>query len=228
MNGIRFTFRDTELTALPTGALWWAEAGLLVVSDLHLGRSERIARLGGTLLPPYEGWATLSRLDGDIAATGARTVLCLGDSFDDLAAAELDEEHRFRLVRLMAGRRWIWIEGNHDPAPVALAGEHRRDLCLGSLVFRHIAQPGAAGEVSGHYHPKLRLAGVTRPAFLLDQARMILPAYGAYTGGMDATRPPLRDLLDGAAQAILTGPTPCRVPLPQSSASRQAPRQARR
>lgn len=219
MDAIRFTLKGAELTALATGALCWAEAGLLVVSDLHLGRSERMARLGGALLPPYEGMATLSRLDADIAATGARTVLCLGDSFDDLAAAGLDERLWQWLQRLMAGRRWVWIEGNHDPAPVAPAGEHRRDLCLGPLVFRHIAQPGAKGEVSGHYHPKLRLAGVARPAFLLDQARVILPAYGAYTGGMDATRPPLRDLLDGDAHAILTGPTPCRLPLSRPLAS---------
>jgi len=213
MTGIAFSFHGVDLRALPTGALWWAERGLLAVSDLHLGRSERIARLGGTLLPPYEGAATLARLDADITATGARTVLCLGDSFDDLAAAALDEDLRLWLARLMAGRRWIWVEGNHDPGPVDVSGEHRRDVSLVPLTFRHIATPDAVGEVSGHYHPKLRIAGTARPCFLIDGARLILPAYGAYTGGMEATRPPLATMMGPGARAILTGPTASVVPL---------------
>jgi metallophosphoesterase superfamily enzyme len=113
----------------------------------------------------------------------------------------------------MAGRRWIWIEGNHDPGPVDLPGEHRRDLALGPLVFRHIAEPAARGEISGHYHPKMRIAGAFRPAFLIDASRVILPAYGAFTGGMEATRPPLGDLMMPGAMAWLTGPTPCALPL---------------
>ena len=213
MNGHRFTLSGATLSALPSGALWWGDCALLAVGDLHLGRSSRIARLGGTLLPPYEVAETLGRLDADIARTGARTVLCLGDSFDDLASADLGEDHRLWLTRLMAGRRWIWIEGNHDPGPVALPGEHLRDLELGPLTFRHIAQPGARGEVSGHYHPKMRVAGPARPCFLIDASRVILPAYGAYTGGMDATRPPLSDLMGPGAIACLTGPTPCALPL---------------
>lgn len=206
-------FQGAALRALATGALWWEARSLLVVSDLHLGRSERIARLGGTLLPPYEGAETLARLDGDIALTGARTVLCLGDSFDDLAAAALDEELRLWLVRLMAGRRWIWVEGNHDPGPVDLPGEHRRELVEGAVTFRHIAEPDAVGEVSGHYHPKLRIAGTSRPCFLVDSDRVILPAYGAYTGGMEASRPTLAALMGRGARAILTGPTPSILPL---------------
>lgn len=213
MTGHRFPLAGTTLAALPSGALWWADHALLAVSDLHLGRSDRIARRGGTLLPPYEVAETLARLDADIARTGARVVLCLGDSFDDLAAAELSEDHLLWLTRLMAGRRWIWIEGNHDPGPVDLPGEHRRDLALGPLVFRHIAETAARGEISGHYHPKMRIAGAFRPAFLIDAARVILPAYGAFTGGMEATRPPLGDLMMPGAMAWLTGPTPCALPL---------------
>lgn len=212
MNGIAFDLSGARLTALASGALWWAEERLLAVSDLHLGRSERIARRGGMLLPPYEVADTLARLDRDLAASGARTVICLGDTFDDLAAADLPADAALWLTRLMAGRRWIWIEGNHDPGPVALGGEHRGELRLGALTFRHIASPGSAGEISGHYHPKFRLAGTSRPCFLTDTARVILPAYGTYTGGMEAGHPDLRALFGARATAILTGSVARAVP----------------
>jgi DNA ligase-associated metallophosphoesterase len=203
--GYRFDLCGAGLEALGSGALWWEEARALVVSDLHLGRSERIARLGGGLLPPYETGDTLARLDADLGRTGARLVICLGDTFDDLAASDLPEVEALWLARMMAGRRWVWIEGNHDPGPVALGGEHRGELAIGPLAFRHIARAGAVGEVSGHYHPKVRIAGQLRAAFLTDGCRVILPAYGTYTGGMEAGRPELRGLLGAGALAILTG-----------------------
>lgn len=203
--GHQFDLVGARLIALPSGALFWPDEGLLAVSDLHLGRSERIARLGGGLLPPYEVADTLGRLGEEISATGARTIVCLGDTFDDRAAADLAPDHLLWLTRLMAGRRWIWIEGNHDPGPLGLGGEHRRDLTLGPLIFRHIAQAGAMGEVSGHYHPKLRLAGQARAAFLADGARLILPAFGTYTGGMEAGHKDLRPLFSARALAFLTG-----------------------
>jgi uncharacterized protein len=213
MGGYEFDLSGARLTALPSGALHWREARALCVSDLHLGRSERIARLGGALLPPYEVTDTLTRLDADIGLTAARTVICLGDTFDDDAAADLPEDARLWLARLMAGRRWVWIAGNHDPGPVTLGGEHRADLALGPLIFRHIAQAGAAGEVSGHYHPKHRLAGQSRPCFLTDGRRAILPAYGTYTGGLAATDAAFRPLFGAGALAVLTGRTARAVPL---------------
>ena len=125
MNGYDFNLCGAALTALPSGALWWAAERLLIVSDLHLGRSERYARRGGALLPPYETRDTLGRLDADMQITSPATVLCLGDSFDDTAAAgALDEGDLLWLTRLMAGRRWLWVEGNHDPGPLALGGTH--------------------------------------------------------------------------------------------------------
>jgi DNA ligase-associated metallophosphoesterase len=143
----------------------------LAVSDLHMGKSERAARRGGPMLPPYEGIDTLLRLSADIAATAPRTVVCLGDSFDDAAAADaLDEVTAAHLTPLMAGRAWVWIEGNHDPGPLGLGGTHRAALGWRVLVFRHIAEPGAQGEISGHYHPKARLrtraGSITRRCFL--------------------------------------------------------------
>lgn len=217
-----FSFRGADLAALPSGALSWPAQGLLVVSDLHFGKSERLARRGGSLLPPYETRATLTKLDADLEATGARQVICLGDSFDDLQAEEaMDEADRLWLLRLMAGRDWTWVEGNHDPGPLSLAGTHRAEVTLGPLAFRHIAT-AASGEVSGHYHPKLRLAArgrtITRACFLHDDRRLILPAFGAYTGGLRADHPSLLALFAHPARAILTG-APC-LSLPLAAGGR--------
>jgi DNA ligase-associated metallophosphoesterase len=219
MNSVTLVFNGEELTARATGALFWRTESLLVVSDLHLGKSERMARRGGALLPPYETLETLDRLAADLAETRARTVICLGDSFDDLAAgAALGPEHRDTIQRLQAGRRWVWIEGNHDPAPLDFGGTHLAELRLGALTFRHIADHAARpGEVSGHYHPKARMRAARRPCFMVDARRMILPAYGCYTGGLDWTTPVLRDLFDDKAIAYLTGPRILAVPVPRAA-----------
>lgn len=215
MSSCEFHLAGEVLSALPSGGLHWPATGVLVVSDLHLGKSERIARRGGSLLPPYEVTETLSRLDADIATTAPRLVICLGDSFDDLDAADLEESHALWLARLMAGRRWIWIEGNHDPGPVALGGEHMAELALGPLAFRHVALLGASGEVSGHYHPKMRVAGQSRRCFLYDRARVILPAYGTYTGGLSSDDLAFSGLMEEGAMAILTGRKALPVPIPK-------------
>ncbi len=216
-----FDLCGAALTALPCGALWWAEAALLAVSDLHFGKSERLARRGGAALPPYETRDTLDRLGAALEATNAAQVICLGDSFDDLGAAQaLPEAERLQLARLQAGRRWIWIEGNHDPGPVEFGGSHLAELTLGPLTFRHIARQGAVGEVSGHYHPKVRVPtrarAVTRPAFLLDDQRLILPAFGTYTGGLFSHDPALDRLFGTGARAILTGRMAQAVPMPRA------------
>jgi DNA ligase-associated metallophosphoesterase len=203
-----FTLAGEHLLALPSGALFWPGRDLLCASDLHLGKSERAARRLGVMLPPYETRATLDRLAQDLAATAPATVVALGDSFDDLAAADaLDAGDRAALAALMEGRRWVWVEGNHDPGATAQGGEHVAELALGPLAFRHEARAGAAGEVSGHWHPKAGLPGWAerRPCFVIDAARVLLPAYGAYTGGLDARRPPVRALFGARAVAVLTG-----------------------
>lgn len=213
MNGYDFTLAGVNLTALPSGALWWADEQLLVVSDLHLGKSERMARRGGPLLPPYEVTETLQRLDDDLTRVSARSVICLGDSFDDLEAADLEDQPTAWLLRMMAGRRWIWIAGNHDPAPVGVGGDHVAEVSLGALTFRHIATPGEVAEVSGHYHPKKRLAGQSCRCFLTDGRKAILPAYGTYTGGLIAEDAAFSALMGDGAIALLTGSTVCAVPL---------------
>ena len=217
MTGYSFTLNGATLTALPSGALYWPDHRLLTVSDLHFGKAERLARRGGSLLPPFDTVETLSRLDADITATNPGSVICLGDSFDDLDAANaLSEPDRLTLIRMMAGRDWTWVEGNHDPGPINLGGTHRADLTLGPLTFRHIADPAQSAEISGHYHPKARVAGQSRACFLLDQSRLIMPAYGAYTGGLWCHHPTLTCIMAQTALAILTGPRAIPIPMPRA------------
>ncbi len=220
MNEVTFSFVGQTLHALGSGALWWPDQNLLCVSDLHLGKSERIARRGGPTLPPYDSKETLTRLSADIARTNPSTVICLGDSFDDLdASMAINAAEKRDITALQAGRRWIWIEGNHDPGPIELGGTHLFECTIGPLTFRHIAQAEAQAEISGHYHPKARLRtrgrSITRPAFLVDQARIILPAYGTYTGGMRSSDQVLYKLMGDRALAILTGPAPQTIPMPR-------------
>ncbi|WP_282128251.1 ligase-associated DNA damage response endonuclease PdeM [Roseobacter litoralis] len=220
MNFYDFSFCGITLRAMPSGALFWPDENLLCVSDLHLGKSERVARRSGQTLPPYETRDTLARLGDDLAKTGARIVICLGDSFDDVTAAEnLTEEDRHWLMRLQAGRHWIWIEGNHDPGPVEFGGQHVHQLVHKGLTFRHIADPGQHAEISGHYHPKVQLQTrgrmISRPAFLVDDRRLVMPAYGTYTGGLRTNHQALDQLMGPHALAILTGPVPTCVPMPR-------------
>lgn len=225
MNTHPFTFHGAALEALPSGALHWPERSVLVVSDLHLGKAARLSAVGGAALPPYEARETLSRLSADLDATGAGRVICLGDSFD---AAGIDsclpEDDVLFIARLQAGRDWNWIEGNHDPGPVAIGGTHRATLALGPLVFRHIAAAGATAEVSGHYHPKARVHARGRalaiPCFVMDAARLILPAYGAYTGGLWTDSAVLSEMMGDGARAILTGRRPCAIPMPRRGPAR--------
>lgn len=218
--GISFGLAGERLVARPSGALWWPVQATLVVSDLHLGKSERMARRGGPLLPPYEVVDTLSRLDAEIAALAPRRVVALGDSFDDMdAVARLDGRTRDWLIRLGAGRDWIWVTGNHDPAPPGLGGREADAIACGTLTFRHIAEPDAGGEVSGHYHPKAAIAvrgrAVSRPCFLRDARRLILPAFGTYTGGLRTRDRAFATLMAPDACAILTGRPMVEIPMPR-------------
>lgn len=222
MNAYAFTFAGEILLALPSGALHWPAQGLLCVSDLHLGKAERLARRGGALLPPYETRETLQRLDSDLVATAARQVICLGDSFDDAGAADsLTSEESVWLARIMTGRDWTWIAGNHDPAPLRVGGSHAPELARAPLTFRHIAGTSPQAEISGHYHPKASIAGRSRPCFLIDDDRVILPAYGCYTGGLRATDQVLATLMAPGALAVLTGIRALVMPMPRPVADRR-------
>ncbi|CAM5547016.1 DNA ligase-associated metallophosphoesterase [Aquamicrobium terrae] len=176
----------------PRGVLYFPEFRLLAVSDLHLEKGSSLARRRGTLIPPYDTAATLARLEAAIDAYAPRIVVSLGDSFHDGdGAARLHPHFRERLERMMAGRDWFWVAGNHDPeAPADLPGETVQELAVGALVFRH--EPSRTlveGEISGHLHPCARIVqrgrSVRRRCFAADGARMIMPAFGAYTGSLN-------------------------------------------
>lgn len=216
MTGHKFTFAGETLTALPSRALWWSRARTLVVADLHLGKAGRIARRSGALLPPYEVAETLARLSALVVELAPARVICLGDSFDDdVAAGELDAAAQATLHELAQAREWVWVQGNHDPA--AMAGQGLAAVTFNKLCFRHIAECDGTPEVSGHYHPKLRLparmGGGRRACFLLGQSGIILPAFGTYTGGLDVTDPILQRAIGPGAVAVVTGHTAFALPV---------------
>ncbi|MEM9010367.1 MAG: ligase-associated DNA damage response endonuclease PdeM [Pseudomonadota bacterium] len=228
MDGRPFTLNGTDVIARPAGTLWWPGARLLAVADLHLGKAERMARRGGTLLPPYEARATLERLRAEVEALSPATIVCLGDSFDDtVAGMELEGEARGAIEALMTGRRWIWVAGNHDPVPPTFGGEAVEHWLAGPLHFRHIAATEPApGEVSGHYHPKIRLflrgRGLSSRCFVHDGSRAILPAFGTYTGGLSVTDPALASLVAREqAEIILARPGGHALPLARVTGARE-------
>jgi DNA ligase-associated metallophosphoesterase len=173
------------------GALYFAAHRLLVVSDLHLEKGSAFARRG-RLIPPYDSAATLALLAAVIAEYDPATVVSLGDSFHDSDGANrLHASLRSELEALMARRDWFWIAGNHDPdLPANLPGDAVRELALSPLVFRHEPTRNARpGEVAGHLHPCARIVqrgrSVRRRCFATDGTRLIMPAFGAYTGSLN-------------------------------------------
>jgi DNA ligase-associated metallophosphoesterase len=176
------------LVADLSGALFWEEERLLVVSDLHLEKGSSFAGRG-VLLPPYDTAATLGRLAAVAGRHDPRRVIALGDSFHDRDAhGRLSVPDREALAALQARRDWIWIAGNHDPAlPDDLGGVVASEVAIGPLTFRH-EPTGAAGEIAGHLHPKARVStrgrAVERRCFAADGERVVMPAFGAYAGGL--------------------------------------------
>lgn len=173
------------------GVLYFPEHKLLAVSDLHLEKGSSLARRGA-LIPPYDTAATLSRLQAVIADYQPAIVISLGDSFHDGGgAARMHAGFRERLESLIAGRDWFWVAGNHDPeAPAGLSGRTVREIAIGALSFRH--EPSSTrieGEIAGHLHPCARIVqrgrSVRRRCFAGDGGRMIMPAFGAYTGSLN-------------------------------------------
>jgi len=194
----------------PAGFVAWPAQRLLAVADLHLEKGSHFAARG-SMVPPYDTKETLERLAQGLRRWRPARLVLLGDSFHDRAgSARLAPADAAALARLLAGIETVWVLGNHDPvAPDALPGAATEEHRLGPLVFRHIAQPGAAGELSGHFHPKAtaptRAGGVTRPCFLTDARRVLLPSFGAYTGGLDIADPAIATLFPRGGRAFLLG-----------------------
>jgi uncharacterized protein len=206
---VRFSFCGVELAALTAGALYWPARGALLVADLHLEKASWFAGRG-QMLPPYDSIATLTELTAIREATQAREIWCLGDSFHDRAGCtRLPADARARLLDLTAVTRWTWITGNHDAALSDPCGGMVRDEAeVDGLVLRHEADPAdPRPELSGHFHPKLRLSlrgrHVARRCFVASGTKLILPAFGALTGGMDADDPVILRAVGARAQALV-------------------------
>ncbi|MGA0607909.1 ligase-associated DNA damage response endonuclease PdeM [Phenylobacterium sp. VNQ135] len=208
--GLRTRVRQAEVTFRASGAMWVAAERALVVADLHLEKGSSYA-LRGQMLPPYDTRETLNRLEAEVSATAAEVVILLGDTFHDRKSEErLAADDAERLRALAAGRRLIWVIGNHDAdGPQALPGETADELELSGLTLRHEPQAGhQPGEVAGHLHPAAKVRAprgtVRRRCFVTDGERAILPAFGAYAGGLNVrdaafaglfVRPPLAGAL---------------------------------
>ncbi len=201
-----------ELLADSSGALFWPARRTLMVADLHLEKGSAFAERG-TFLPPYDTAATLRLLAGVIGRYRPERLVCLGDSFHDAgAAARLPKAAAETIKDLTAAADWIWIAGNHDPAPPAeWGGKVETEVTLGPLVLRHQATGNrpAPGEISGHYHPKaavrLRARRFTGRCFVTDGRRLILPAFGAYAGGLDVLDPAVAGLFPRGFRVRLLG-----------------------
>lgn len=193
------------------GAAWWPAERTLVFSDIHFEKGSSLARWGA-LLPPYDTRTTLRRMTALIDAYAPARVIALGDSFHDREAAErLDPDDHAVLLAQVRRADWIWIEGNHDPQPPAwLGGIVRQEIAIGGLVFRH--EPSATsepGEIAGHLHPcatvALRGRSLRRKCFASDGTRLVMPAFGAYTGGLDVGDEAISGLFAQAFAAYMLG-----------------------
>jgi DNA ligase-associated metallophosphoesterase len=206
---VRFSFCGYELMALPQGALFWPERRALLVADLHLEKASWFARLG-QMLPPYDSIATLADLTALAVSTGAEEIWCLGDSFHDRHGCDrLPERARDMLVALTGATRWTWITGNHDPGIADhCGGDIVEEAEVDGLLLRHEADPAELRpELSGHFHPKLRIhhrgRQVSRRCFVATERKLILPAFGSLTGGLDAGHPEIVRAVGAKAEALV-------------------------
>ncbi|HVL40619.1 MAG TPA: ligase-associated DNA damage response endonuclease PdeM [Brevundimonas sp.] len=213
--GLRVHIEGEPCVLRCSGALWVLNHRTLIAADLHLEKGSAFAARG-QMLPPYDSRATLDRLEAEIDALQPAAVVLLGDSFHDAKSiGRMAGADRNRLDRLAAGRDWIWLEGNHDIAALAgamddLVGEVVETMELGSLRLIHEPQAGVRpGEIAGHLHPAARVAaygrGVRRPCFVTDGRRAVLPAFGAFTGGLDVRDPVIAGLFAEPPMAAALG-----------------------
>jgi DNA ligase-associated metallophosphoesterase len=206
---VPLSFAGHELKALPEGALYWPARNAMLVADLHFEKASWFASKG-QMLPPYDSLATLTALAELVDRTGAGEVWCLGDSFHDSAGCErLPPDARALLISLTSRLDWHWITGNHDSLLVDhCGGTILEEAEVDGLILRHEAEPGdPRPELSGHFHPKLRVSvrgrQVARRCFVATATKLILPAFGALTGGLDAHHPEIVRAVGRGAQALV-------------------------
>ncbi|MEO9599138.1 ligase-associated DNA damage response endonuclease PdeM [Parasphingorhabdus sp.] len=214
-------FANHHFDIVAPAALYWPDKNALLVADLHLEKASFFARQG-QMLPPYDSQATLSALANLVRETGATAVFCLGDNYHDgEGEARLESDAAEQLTRMTSALEWIWITGNHDRDVAGLWGGTVVDEWTGAgLALRHEATAASRlPEISGHYHPKIRIAvrgrHVSRRCFVKGTHHLILPAFGALTGGMAANDPAIEACVGGPAEAIIgLKEKPVRFPLP--------------
>lgn len=206
---VPFSFAGETFIPSGDGALFWPERQALLLADLHLEKASWFARLG-QLLPPYDSHATLTAVAAELERTGARRLYCLGDSFHDRFGCDrLPEQSRALLTAMTAAVDWTWIIGNHDPGFADhCGGTIVEEVELGGIVLRHEAVlEEQRAEISGHFHPKVRLSvkgrRVSRRCFVASATKIIMPAFGALTGGLDANHPEIARHLGAQAQALV-------------------------
>ena len=206
---VPFSFAGETFAASADGALYWPAREALLVADLHLEKASWFARLG-QFLPPYDSHATLTALAAEIDRTGAKRLYCLGDSFHDRFGCDrLDPTARELLPSLTSRLEWTWIVGNHDPGFADHCGGQIEDeVEIGGIILRHEAVRGESRpEISGHFHPKLRvnLRGrrVSRRCFVASSTKIIMPAFGSLTGGLDAHHPEIIGSVGDKASALV-------------------------
>ena len=206
---VPFSFAGETFAATPDGALFWPSQCALLVADLHLEKASWFARFG-QFLPPYDSHATLSALAREVERTGATRLYCLGDSFHDRFGCDRLPAASRELLTSLTGRvDWTWIVGNHDPGFADHCGGRIADeVEVGGIILRHEAQPGEARpEFSGHFHPKLRVhvkgRRVARRCFVVSATKVIFPAFGSLTGGLDAHHPEIMKNVGAGAAALV-------------------------
>ena len=206
---VPFSFAGETFAATADGALFWPAQDALLVADLHLEKASWFARLG-QFLPPYDSHATLTALAAAVAQAGAARLYCLGDSFHDRFGCDrLPASARDLLTELTSKLDWTWIVGNHDPGFADHCGGKLADeVDLSGIILRHEAVRGEPRpELSGHYHPKLRVSlsgrSVSRRCFVVSPTKLILPAFGSLTGGLDAHHPEIIGSVGPDAAALV-------------------------
>ena len=206
---VPFSFAGETFFPTAEGALFWPSEQALLVADLHLEKASWFARLG-QFLPPYDSLATLTALAAEVERTRATRLFCLGDSFHDRFGCDrLPVAARELLSNMTSKLDWTWIVGNHDPGFADhCGGRLEEEIEVGGIILRHEAVRGEARpEISGHFHPKLRLhlkgRRVSRRCFVTSAQKIIMPAFGSLTGGLDAHHPEILGSVGGKAAALV-------------------------
>ncbi len=199
------------LVLTPAGAAWWPAQRTLVLADIHFEKGSAYAR-GRQFLPPYDTRSALKRIRTLMAHHAPARVIALGDSFHDpYGPSRLDDFEKDCLAEMGRQAEWIWIKGNHDPAPPSwLSGRAASEISIGALTFRHEPSSASArGEIAGHLHPCATITrrghSIRRRCFVTDGRRLVLPAFGAYAGGLDVREAAIRSLFGERVRAYLLG-----------------------